>query len=366
MNERKTFTRVELYSLVWEQSLNDLSERLEVTQQQLKAVCREYNIPLPNRGHWTKVRFNKQITKTPLPKMENRGININLASDPKPKKFKTSYHKRAYELEHQSNLLFKVPKRIVQYHPTIRKSKKLLQQLDESKDAGFWELSQEHEILPIHTDPKMRSRAFRFMNTLIMAIEAMNGKIIFEYGRCHIELFGQKTEINLRQKYHRIREKDKSGWSRESWKKSEKLEFQAGPSFRHKSWIDRKTIRLEEYLPQIVAWIEKDCKYWHDLRAQQAEQKRRREQELLKEKELLKKIAEEKSKLRQLISDSENWYKAKQIRGYLSAYKDKVEQNKSLLNEEIKVYLNWANQKADWLDPLTKFKDPILGKSDLE
>lgn len=358
-----TFTREELHSLVWEQSLNDLSEQLEVTQQRLKVVCQEYNIPLPNRGHWTKVRFNKEITKTPLAKVENRNIKINLATD--SKKFKTDYHKRAYELEQQGNLNFKVPKRIVQYHPTIRKSKRLLEQLDESKDVRFWELSQEHEILPIHTDLKMRSRAFRFMNTLILAIEAMNGKIIFEYSRCHIQMFGQKTEINLRQKYHRIREKDKSGWSRESWEKSDKLEFQVGPSFNQKNWIDRKTIRLEEYLPQIVAWIEKDCKYWHDLRAQQAEQKRRREQELMKEKEKLKKIAEEKSKFRQLISDSENWYKAKQIRNYLSAYKKKVKLDKSALNEENQVYLKWANQKADWLDPLTEFEDPILGKSDL-
>ncbi len=36
------------------------------------------------------------------------------------------------------------------------------------------------------------------------------------------------------------------------------------------------------------------------------------------------------------------------------------------LNEENQVYLNWARQKADWLDPLTEFEDSILGKPDLE
>tara|TARA_R110002012_G_scaffold272711_1_gene458357 strand:+ start:16547 stop:16801 length:255 start_codon:yes stop_codon:yes gene_type:complete len=78
-----TFTREELYSLVWKQSLNDLSEQLEVTQQRLKDVCQEYNIPLPDRGYWTKVRFNKKITKTPLAKVGNRNIKINLALDSK-------------------------------------------------------------------------------------------------------------------------------------------------------------------------------------------------------------------------------------------------------------------------------------------
>lgn len=54
------------------------------------------------------------------------------------------------------------------------------------------------------------------MNTLIQIVEAMGHNITFEYSRCHVEMFGQMTEINLRQKIYRIRDKDESGWGRES------------------------------------------------------------------------------------------------------------------------------------------------------
>ncbi len=355
--KEKTFSRAELYDLVWGQSLNKLSEQLNVTPQLLKDFCKEYNIPLPNRGYWTQVRFNKQVVKVPLPKMENGHIKINLISDVTPKKFKTDYHKRAYELEQQSNLHFQVPKRIAKYHPTVRNSKKLLEQLDESEDIRFWEVSQEHEVLPIHTDPKMRSRALRFMNTLILVIEAINGNIVFEYGRCHIQLFGQKTEINLRQKYHRIREKDKSGWNRESWQKSDKLEFQAGPSFRQKNWIDKKTICLEEYLPQIVAWIEKDCKYWHDVRAEQAIESNKRALLEQKEKAIKEVKEQEMTKFKTLLVNTKRFEKANAIREYI-----KTMEERNTMDDETKAYLKWARLKADWIDPLIDIEDNILGQ----
>src|SRR5690606_30540807 len=95
--------------------------------------------------------------------------------------------------------------------------------------------------------------------------------------RCHVEMFGQLAEINLRQKVYRIRDKDESGWGRESWEASDKLEFQAGPSFRQKNWIDNSKQKVEGRLPEIIAWIEKDCKFWHDLRKQQAEDEENRE-----------------------------------------------------------------------------------------
>ena len=59
-------------------------------------------------------------------------------------------------------------------------------------------------------------------------MEQRGMKIKFEYGRCNIELYNQTIEINLRQKYHRVRTMDKSGWSRQEFIKSNKLEFLTG------------------------------------------------------------------------------------------------------------------------------------------
>jgi len=351
--DKKIYTRQQLYTLVWNEPLSKLATKFNIENQYLKDICLENNIPLPTRGYWSKVRFNKKVVKPTLTKFENENPKINLELKQNLKKFKTNYHRRALELEQRRDLNFKVPVRISTYHPLIRTSKKLLEKIDNSeKKLRYWEVASENDLLPIHTDLKLRDRALRFMDTLIKIVEAMGCKIVFYCNSAHVEMFGQKTEINLRQKVYRIRTKDESGWSRESWEKSDKLEFQAGPSFRQKSWIDNTKRKLEEYLPEIIAWIEKDCNYWHDLRAEQAIEENKR---LLQEQKLeaLKKAKEsEQAKVNQLFIDAENWNKAKVAEHYISAMEEQAVQ-KNEMNSNTKDYISWAKEVIKNLNPLS-------------
>tara|TARA_R110002051_G_scaffold7053_3_gene33263 strand:+ start:14979 stop:16055 length:1077 start_codon:yes stop_codon:yes gene_type:complete len=350
--DKKIYTRQELFDLVWNEPLSKLATKFNIETQYLKDICLENNIPLPTRGYWSKVRFNKEIEKITLPKIENKNPKINLDPRQQHKKFKTDYHRRAFELEQRRDLNFKVPARISTYHPLIMTSKKLLEKIDNSeKRLRYWEVANENDLLPIHTDLKHRDRALRFMDTLIKIVEAMGCEIVFYCNSAHVEMFGQKTEINLRQKVYRIRNKDESGWSRESWEKSDKLEFQAGPSFNQKKWIDNTKRNIEECLPEIIAWIEKDCKYWHDLRAEQAITENKR---LLQEQKLeaLKKAEElEQAKVNQLFIDAENWNKAQMIERYV----DEIEKLSILAKgtpSDKQDYISWARKVAYAMNPV--------------
>lgn len=351
--DKKIYTHQALYQLVWNHPLNELATRFNVETQYLKDICLENNIPLPTRGHWSKVKFNKEINKPTLPKIENKDLKINLDSKHQNKKFRTDYHRRAFELEQRKDLNFKVPVRISKYHPLVRSTEKLLEKIDDSGNRlRYWDAANEHDLLPIHTDSKLRSRALRLMDTLIKVVEAMDCKIVFYCNRAHVEMFGQKTEINLRQKQYRIRDKDESGWRWQSWEKSDKLEFQAGPSFSQKSWIDNTKRKLEECLPEIIAWIEKDCKYWYDLRTEQAIEENKR---LLQEQKLeaLKKAKEsEQAKVSQLFIDAENWNKAKVAEHYISAMEEQALQ-KNDMNSNTKDYIFWAREVIKNLNPLS-------------
>ncbi|WP_227020908.1 hypothetical protein [Arenibacter algicola] len=66
-------------------------------------------------------------------------------------------------------------------------------------------------------------RVLRFLNTLILIIEQLNGTIIFECQGSHVQMFGQKAEISLRQKHHRVLNKNERGWSQDSRVKTNKL-----------------------------------------------------------------------------------------------------------------------------------------------
>ncbi len=341
-------TREELYDLVWSKSISKIAKEFQIEPQRLKEICKENEIPLPSRGHWSKVRFKKKVVKTPLPIIEHDNLQIDLNI----KKFRTDYHKRAFELAQRQDLNFKVPKRISRYHSLVNASKRLLEDIDNSEDNfKFWEVAQKQNLLPIHTDTKLRSRALRFMDTLIRAVEAMDCNISFYCNRAHVEMFGQKTEINLRQKVYRIREKDKTGWSRQSWEESDKLEFQAGPSFNQKSWIDNTKRKIEECLPEIIAWIEKDCRYWHDLRAKQAIEENKRLLVQQKLEAIKAQQEQEQTKVSRLFTNVENWNKAE----LASRYLDKMEKQAILenqLNSDVKDYIIWARKVVSELNPL--------------
>lgn len=210
------------------------------------------------------------------------------------------------------------------------KTKRHLNTTDSYRKSVFRiEHPEDEQILPIHTDKKLQKRALSFMNLLITYIEERGTSILFEYKRSHAELYNQTIEINLKQKYHRVRTVDEKGWCHQEYVKNNKLEFQTGYHVR-KNWLDTDKRKIEDRIPEIVAYIEKDLTCWRDIRIQQA-------------------IDEEKTA--QLFKDAENWNKAEQIRKYITAKKEK-DIIEGIVNEEAKMWLLWANVKVNELAPL--------------
>lgn len=366
--ETKTISRQVLYDLVWSKPLGEVADMFQLKSHVLKSLCQEHTIPLPKLGYWQKIKYGKAVQREVLPKTEKE-IAIQLLVDEKGEAayFKDSYQRRVYELKHDDALNYKVPVKLGSMHPLVKRTKLALDQWDGTKKfSRHRSYEGPEDILPIHAEAKLRPRALRFMNTLILAIEKLEHQLIFEYGRCHVQMFGQKTEIHLRQKFNRVRTKGEHGYGEESWVKTEKLEFMAGPSHYQKRWIDKETIVLEDCLPEIVAWIEKDCRDWHDLRRKQAEEKQLRELELLKQKEKEEAMIDEQNKFDQLVKDAEDWEKANRIREYISALEGQVKSASDFTADKIE-YIQWAKKKAAILDPLCNDRDmdhPILSKSD--
>ncbi|MCK0179691.1 hypothetical protein MWU50_10340 [Flavobacteriaceae bacterium S0862] len=352
-----TFTRESFYNLVWSKSISELSKEFRVSTSDLIKMCKHYSIPTPITGYWQKIKHNKPAPVIKLPEnlLESEIILIKRGRGEEDIPFYICPLKiRAYELQNDQSINLEVPLRLKKLHPLILKTKNKLEELDKITKPNYEiRTSIFKEILPIHTDLKLRNRALRIMNTLVTFIYQNNHSIVFGYNRCHVEMFGQKTEINLRQKINRVRTKDDNGWGRQDWVKSNNLEFQAGPSFRQKSWIDKKKKKLEDYIPNIIAWIEQDCKYWHDLRKRQAEEEKIRAIEVAEavEKERLKVL--EKEKYDNLIIDSQNWHKAKILKDYVNAVKQSSKRNNNL-NKQKEEWLKWAFGIADSIDLLNK------------
>ncbi len=66
MHVRLTYSREEFYRLVWTKPLSELGPELGMSDVALAKSCRRFNIPIPGRGHWAKVKAGKPSFQPPL------------------------------------------------------------------------------------------------------------------------------------------------------------------------------------------------------------------------------------------------------------------------------------------------------------
>ncbi len=67
----QTFSRQELYDLVWSTPILKLAERFGISDRGLAKTCERFHIAVPGRGYWAKVEAGQPATKTPLWKTDN-------------------------------------------------------------------------------------------------------------------------------------------------------------------------------------------------------------------------------------------------------------------------------------------------------
>ncbi|WP_282118183.1 hypothetical protein [Maribacter aquivivus] len=326
----------DLYELVWSKPLKQICKEQDIAYADFKQLCTENKIPLPEMGYWTKLKFGKPVSKTALPLEIDYNKELDLEVSKKVKE----------NIKTTPKILY--PKKI---HPLVTRAKKELNITKSYIEAvGRMKWNRQKNLLPIHTDQKLQKRALEFMNTFLFNMEQRGMKITFDHGRCYVELYNQKIEINLRQKYHRERTANDRGWSRQEFVKSDKLEFLTGYHSR-KSWLDTNRIKIEVKIPNILDYIEKDLTYWRDVRKQQAEEEKLKEIELLKQQEIERLQNIEEDRTTQLYTDAENWQRANLLRKFRDAKRNK-EIADGTLNEELKTWLLWVTSKINELDPL--------------
>ena len=57
----QTFTRRELYDLVWSKPILKLAEEFGLSDRGLAKICERHRIPVPPRGYWAKLAAGKPI-----------------------------------------------------------------------------------------------------------------------------------------------------------------------------------------------------------------------------------------------------------------------------------------------------------------
>jgi hypothetical protein len=121
-----------------------------------------------------------------------------------------------------------------------------------------------------------------------------------------------------------------------------------------KEWGDTAHSKLEEKLGRVIGSLEYFAK---KERVERIENERRRQEQKIKNT-LIQEQNDQKeadfNNFKILLSDSLRWEKAQALRGYTSHIE------KLTTSENLKGWIGWAIEKADWYDPTISKTDKLL------
>ncbi|KMQ70834.1 hypothetical protein [Chryseobacterium koreense] len=79
MNNNIKLSRKKLYDKVWTTPMIQLAKEFNLSDNGLRKICKNFDIPVPPAGYWQKLQYGKKVAQFPLPKKEEeKDININV------------------------------------------------------------------------------------------------------------------------------------------------------------------------------------------------------------------------------------------------------------------------------------------------
>jgi hypothetical protein len=362
MATTKQFSREELFDLVWSKPLTHLIKEFAYSLQGLQIICTDNEIPLPSRGYWSKIKFNKTVSKPKLPKIKevkNIELIIRSVGDESIKNPVSELAKLKHSLKSDENLSFKVPDKLAKPHKyTLATNNYHKAKRAKNKSGNSIKQIDSNDVLSIGVSDNLFSRALRIMDTLIKLIEK-RGHAVIVSNQTKIIVNDQSYNIRLTEKNKRVKRETRYSWDEYELIPTGNLCLKIDTYRPIKEWTDSKTKPLEDKLAHILAWIELKAQQdkeqeirsaiWHEA----YEKNRQKEEELKRHKQL------ELEKFKDLLSMATRWHKAQYLRNYIKEFKDFNTIN-STLDSDKNDWIKWAMDKADWYDPFIEKNVELL------
>lgn len=423
--------RTKLYNEVWSEPVTTVAKRYGISDNGLRKRCINLQIPLPPLGYWAKVKAGAKVPKPKLPvlkvkeetivlknvKHEHEMEFIDISGQPTEELKKLDgldvFTPRSREAFAKWCRKIHVPKKVDPFHPLINEYQKEIEYRKvRDKEHQFRDMFRFRDttyhskveyrpnqvVLPISVSEKQSNRACRIVDTLIKAVEELNGKV--KVGSTHyskreatdcvfITLFKNSFSFQVNEAMAKRRAVISSmppeNRTREFKPMYEKvftgkleLELKRTSDYWEKdkpeqilTLTDSAEASIEEQLGEAFQWMVKTTQEakiaWtiqtreEEIRARERERQRTLEEE--KQKKLQVILAMEKCQ-KQLVENIEQqmtgWFKAQKLRQYadeIEAYATQVLDTDE--KESLDRYVQLVRSKAKKNDPIAEIIQEI-------
>ena len=365
-----SFTRTQLYNLVWSKPVSKILEEYALSLTAFKNVCKENDIPLPSYGYWSKLRHQKDVVVIPLPKSEKeyKDILMPIRKEGEENLSKLSeLNLLVREIKNDKTLPLIVSEILVKPDPLILAAKK---DFKTSKEISWYPMEglygTTEGVFNIYVSKELIKRALLFTDALIKLLKARGHDVAVRTNQhmssdngTKVIIDGEPFEVCVKEMRKRIQVKsDYSSWMETKYVPTGILTFRIEETPKCQ-WSDSIQQKLETKLAEILAGLELRAKGKKEDRIDN--EKWHREYQLKKkiEEDLKQRKSKELDDFKAIINQSSRWQKSMDLRNYIQVIEQNALKNGNL-TKKLQTWLLWIKDKADWYDPLVEKDDELF------
>ena len=382
MREHVTFTREELYELVWSKPRSRIAKEFSISDVGLTKLCGRHDIPTPPRGHWARLAAGQSPRRPPLPALKGgRNPQIRLAKTDGP----------ADELDDElASVIAELrrPEQQIAVADRLRSPCDVVvaarSALADAKvdDRGIVE--RPARCIDVRVSRAQLARALRIADALFKAFKSRGWPVEVGDDVTNVLVLGHPIGIVIEEGVETIEitpKPDLEGEYRFHYDRRETVRRPSGVlavrirehhhfwgGNHRRNWRSSKTRRLEERLNDVLIGL---VKLVSAIRADVAERERRealererqaRADAALKEQRRLKEeLAREKANVQELLHLADDWRRSQDLRQLVEEARRRGEVCRPGSDgRDIKDWIEWALRQADRLDPFVPSPPSIL------
>ena len=361
--EKIILTRKELYDLVWAEPLSKLAKKYKISDNGLRKICRRLNIPIPQMGHWQKVKYGKSITVIKLPE-KYEGKDEIILSEKGDNETDTDspiiiLKKLIHAIENTKDLSLKVPDRISSRPDTLIRSTidyyEALKRYYNNHHRGNY--PDRINVLNIEVREENRLRGLRILDTLIKVLRARKHDVTVSQFTTYALIDDERVNFRLRERQRVSDIKDK--WGGRQYESTGEFVFVVDISSYTRKEVKDGYERLENKISTMIAVLELEARNMKEERIRYEIRRKKWEEEERIERELKERQDKEAMAFKKLFLQAIRLHQANILRNYIKTVEANAIKNGNY-TEELKKWHTWAEQKVSWYDPLINEPDPLL------
>lgn len=381
MHEWITFTREELYELVWATPMARLATEYAISDVGLAKLCARHDVPTPPRGYWAQREAGKAPKRPPLPPSEDHApiqlARVEETDDPEEGELA-----RALAALKRPEHRVAVADRLTSPCALVKEARAAL---EEATPDAWGILEPRRRCLGVRVSRGARARALRIADALLKAFAEHGWPVTITDRATVVELrevsIGLSIEEILetvevavepdlradRYAFHYARRQTAHKPSGRLCVHIEVHEELWGAALQRR-WRDSATRALEDRLELVLVGM---LKLAYGVRAERARRRRREDEErerarqrraeLEEQQRRRAALAAERARVARLRDQATRWRESQHLRRFVDEARERgALPELGLDGHELASWIAWALQQADRLDPFAPSPPSIL------